>query len=150
MRSPRGGSEPRVKTAHYAEFIRRFRGERGLKPPPLSILPRTSRRRELCAFGHAAEVRGRTMPNSFGELFRTKKIKGGNDMEIIQTQTRDGEVRLEYKGLRLQVWANSTRKGWELWILHNEPKRFNTTLLGVERRTFKERTIMTKWVKSLR
>ena len=90
------------------------------------------------------------MPNSFGELFRNKKIKGGNDMEIIQTQTRDGEVRLEYKGLRLQVWANSTRKGWELWILHNEPKRFNTTLLGVERRTFKERTIMTKWVKSLR
>ena len=105
---------------------------------------------ELCPFGNAHRGQRANYAEFIRRTIQNQKIKGGNDMEIIQTQTRDGEVRLEYKGLRLQVWANSTRKGWELWILHNEPKRFNTTLLGVERRTFKERTIMTKWVKSLR
>lgn len=69
-------------------------------------------------------------------------------MEIIQTELRTGELRLEYKGCRLQLWATSTRKGWELYILRGGNRKFNTALVGVELRTFKERTMMTKWIKS--
>lgn len=72
-------------------------------------------------------------------------------MKVIQTELRTGELRLEYAEInpRYQVWANCTRRGWELWIFHKtECREFNTGLRGMEKRTFKEREIMTKWVKS--
>lgn len=72
-------------------------------------------------------------------------------MKIIQTELRTGEMRLEYAelGPRYQAWANCAPKGWELWIFHKtDCRKFNTSLRGIEMRTFKDREMMTKWVKS--
>lgn len=64
-------------------------------------------------------------------------------MEIINTILRDGTQRLEYKDSRgfkgVNVFAFSDRRGWTLFIVRG---------CSYEQRTFKERVIMTKWIKN--
>lgn len=75
-------------------------------------------------------------------------------MEIIIHERRDygheGEVYLEYRGLtaskyKVYVTAYQSRKGWDVIVQY---VRQSSNAMRFEQRTFKERTMLTKWIKS--
>ena len=75
-------------------------------------------------------------------------------MEIIVHERCDygheGEVYLEYRGLtapkcKVYVTAYQSRKGWDVVVQY---VRQSDSSMRLEQRTFKERTMLTKWIKS--
>lgn len=65
---------------------------------------------------------------------------------------RTGEIRLDYIELGRgvdRIEAVQSKKGWAAYIVYKRKDRiYNCGLKGIELRTFPERTVMTKWVKS--